>query len=535
MQDVEVGSLPVGTARREQAPGAVDLGESHELVGLAIAVGVAAADDASPTGLLVERAVFVDADVDGSLRIGGEADGVGDLRGGGEERDLEAGGGLDSLQQAGAPDGAWTVRIVGTHNAFFELGAMHFEFEEAAPASGSEPGDGDADVAGAGGLEGEGLRLIAKVGLGLIREKFPVLRIGRAFDPVAVVGFVHFPDDLAAGDWLRLAEVDGPGLAGAAIGRAPAGVGIAIDGVFGGVAILRGGGGRFLASGEVDRNLFLLGGGEGLVVGGGLFVGGPEDAPDDEVEIAGIADGLGVVAEGGAEDASLAEGVGPGDDEVIDLGPGVLPAAGEGDGGVEQPDVVVELFVDGGPVFEAAGDGVLAVDEGDVDRLLGAVAGGVDADELEPVIAAGAVAVHGAVQVDRGKAVAVRGENVLDVGDLGDVGRAFVVDDDVVPGGPVGGVVHFEAGFGAGVARVDLGDLHIRPRLDAPLEQVFLAGVVVAAAAGDEERLERPGGLLSESRRAAESPPRDHDQPQPTNTPRHDFTCEQRLSGMVSC
>src|SRR2546421_4645048 len=135
------------------------------------------------------------------------------------------------------------------------------------------------------------------------------------------------------------------------------------------------------------------------------FIDGPEEAAGDEVEIARIGAGFVVVADGGGEDAGfVVVGVGPGDDEIVFA----LFSSGEGVGGGQEMagGVVVEFFIDGGPVLHTFGDGGVGIDEGDGDGELGAVAGGLEAGEFEPGGDIGerrrAVAVHGAVEENGG-------------------------------------------------------------------------------------------------------------------------------------
>ena len=216
------------------------------------------------------------------------------------------------------------------------------------------------------------------------------------------------------------------------------------------------------------------------------------------------------MADRGAEDAGLlrAELVGPGDDGVGFGGRGdlallvlllrdLLVAGGEGLG-AQDLDVVVELFVDGGPIREAGGDRVGLVGEADGDRLLRAVAGGLQAEHLVPagVVVAGlhglleiapAVAVHGAVEVHGGQAVLMGVHDIGDIGLVGDVGGALIVDDHVEVLAPVRVLEEFEERLG-GLGRV-VGDFDhgVHAGFDALLQDFFLRGVIVAAAAGDDE------------------------------------------------
>lgn len=245
----------------------------------------------------------------------------------------------------------------------------------------------------------------------------------------------------------------------------------------------------------------------------GEVASGPEETAGDEIEVMWIHDGGGVVADGGGEDFGFVRAVfiGPGDDGVglgrfgirgellafFGFGRDDLITRGEGLAG-EDLDVVVELFVDGGPVFEATGDGAVFIGEGDADGLLGAVASGLETEVFVPagIVGTGlhrlaeiapAVAVHGAVEIDGGFACFVGSEDGSDVGGIGDVSAAFVMDDDVEVFVPVFGFVDFKGGFGALVGVVGDIDDGIEPCFDAFFEGDRLLGVVMAAAASDDE------------------------------------------------
>ena len=87
---------------------------------------------------------------------------------------------------------------------------------------------------------------------------------------------------------------------------------------------------------------------------------------------------------------------------------------------------------------------------------------------------------------------------MFDVGLVGDVGRALVVDDDVVVLAPVRVLEELEerlGGLGGIVGDFDHG---VDAGFDAFLEDLLLGGVIVAAAAGDDEDAE--GLLLGEER-----------------------------------
>ncbi len=76
----------------------IEGGEGFELVGDAVAVAVDATDDPAAAFVLAEGPLFVDADKQFAARGNGQAGRVVHLRRLREERHLEAGGWLDSLE-----------------------------------------------------------------------------------------------------------------------------------------------------------------------------------------------------------------------------------------------------------------------------------------------------------------------------------------------------------------------------------------------------------------------------------------------------
>ena len=217
----------------DEAAGAVHLGEDVELVGLAVAVVVDAADDPAAAGPGVERAVLVDADEELAGRRRRQAGRVADVRRLGEQRHLEPGGHLDLAEQAvvaGPLERPRPAEVVVAGRRRDLVRPVDLDLEDAGPGAVLQAGDGHPDVADAPGEELVRAVLVALVALGLVREHRPRLAVVRALDLVPVVDPVLLPDDADAGQVLGLAEVDLPPLrAGRAVG-APAGLGIAVDG-----------------------------------------------------------------------------------------------------------------------------------------------------------------------------------------------------------------------------------------------------------------------------------------------------------------
>ena len=243
------------------------------------------------------------------------------------------------------------------------------------------------------------------------------------------------------------------------------------------------------------------------------FVAGPEQAVGDEVQITRVRHGFVVVADGGGEDAGFVLiGVDPGHHEII----GALWFAGfvldhlravrQCVGGGKHLDVVVMFFVDGGPVGQPGVDGMRGVGEVDGDGFLRTVPAGLQAEVFVPMGVFGgdgqgfgeiaeAVAVHGAMEVHAGNAGAVRREHALNHRRVLDIRRAFIVDHHIVALGVIGMAVDGQGGMGIAISHIDDIHGHIRAGFEALLEDVLLLGVIVAAAAGDEQGLERRGGL----------------------------------------
>jgi hypothetical protein len=179
-----------------------------------------------------------------------------------------------------------------------------------------------------------------------------------------------------------------------------------------------------------------------------------------------------------------------------------LFAAGNRADAFEDFDVVVEFFVDGGPVLKAFGEAGRIVGEGNFDGQLGAVGAGLEAEVFEPkgvgcagsgafVGVADAVGMHGAMEVYSGNAVAMRGEDGFDIGLFVDVGTAFVVDDEVVAFGVIRIAEDGERWLGGFVVGMDLIDDDVDSRFEAFFQDVFLFSIFVAATASDEEGFER--------------------------------------------
>ena len=99
---------------------------------------------------------------------------------------------------------------------------------------------------------------------------------------------------------------------------------------------------------------------------------------------------------------------------------------------VEQLDRVVKLSLRSNESLpEVLHDGMIGFDVVDRVRVVRAVAWRLHPDEIEPLVIARPVTVHRAVNQNRRQPFAMRLDDVLDKVLFLDVGKAFVVDDDV--------------------------------------------------------------------------------------------------------
>ena len=225
--------------------------------------------------------------------------------------------------------------------------------------------------------------------------------------------------------------------------------------------------------------------------------GSPEHSAGDKIEIAIVLYREVVVTNGGAETGGSLGLIGPGDDR--DVGgllavPGVFLGSYRQRLDIEDIDVVVELFFSRGPVLESLGNRVV-FDVVNRDRLLRAVAGRLDTEMLEPLVGAVSKAVHRAMQMHRRDGL-VSIENVLHDLEVLVACGALVVNHQVIALGPIGIVVNRERRVHRFVVGPPDIDADVGPFLNALVEQLVLGGIVMTAAASDEQDLEGFGGLF---------------------------------------
>jgi len=118
---------------------------------------------------------------------------------------------------------------------------------------------------------------------------------------------------------------------------------------------------------------------------------------------------------------------------------------------------------------------------------------------------ADAVAMHGAVQVHAGNAVAMWLEDAFHYGFLVYASRTFVVDDEVEAFRVVRVTVDSKVRFGRLVIGMDLGDFGVKTFFESFFEDVLLLGVIMAAAAGDEQNSEGFGSVCVTGQRSEQA------------------------------
>jgi hypothetical protein len=247
----------------------------------------------------------------------------------------------------------------------------------------------------------------------------------------------------------------------------------------------------------VRRDIFAL----GAVAGDRLavvpeFADRPQDAARHEVEKHIGLHGRVEVPERRGEDPGLrgSDGVQP-DHDVILLG-FLAIGLGERDHAVPRLFDLVELVLRIGPfVRETDHHRVIGLERLHQQVAPPLVAHGLHAHNLAPSVALHVpVAVHGGVQNDGRNPRLVRCGDARDERGIGHHAEALVVHDDVVALRPFGIFVDAVLVF-AGRAFLQDGPLDVHPGGDALFEGLFLRRVVVETAAGDHERLDRPGRL----------------------------------------
>ena len=227
--------------------------------------------------------------------------------------------------------------------------------------------------------------------------------------------------------------------------------------------------------------------------------GGPGNASDEGRQKDLVAERVIRVAVGGSENPSLTELVGP--EDRLNFA-GFFAFARREDLGV-WPNFFhdVELIHCGFVIGrDGLGNRVVFVQNSDRIAALVLVMAAGHTEEFAPIIDfCGAVSVHGAVHDDGVDTIAVGLRDFTDVIRIVGIGEAFVVHDDIEAFGPVGLAVQIDRRAGS-FASFEYDRPVDRDRLlfGGQLHGFGLVVVIVAATAGDDQNLDRLGGLCTE-------------------------------------
>src|SRR5437764_480029 len=107
------------------------------------------------------------------------------------------------------------------------------------------------------------------------------------------------------------------------------------------------------------------------------------------------------------------------------------------------------------------------------------------AEEFEPFIGTGAVGMHGAMNHHGGQALLMWFENALQPRLILYVGKAFIMDDDVVAAGPAGVLIRRDFGISGSSALLHHRDFDVGALRKAFGNDLLLRVIVVTTAAAD--------------------------------------------------
>ena len=95
------------------------------------------------------------------------------------------------------------------------------------------------------------------------------------------------------------------------------------------------------------------------------------------------------------------------------------------------------------------------------------------------------------MQVNGRDAIFMGVQDVFDIGEFHDIGRTFIVQNDVVTFGPIGIVIDVKTSLDGRIPCMDLGYFNHRACFDPPLQHILLLTIIVAASACDQKCLQR--------------------------------------------
>ena len=198
---------------------------------------------------------------------------------------------------------------------------------------------------------------------------------------------------------------------------------------------------------------------------------------------------------------------------VILIGPGyhclgvALRATRHHLGAGHHLNVVVQLLIFGGPIFQPLGDERHVVFKRNINRTLRTVPAGLQADVLKPFAIrrtflhrraeiAEPIRVHRAMKVYARDTLLVRREHTGDHLRITDARRALVVNHQIVTLCIIGIAINGDRRLGTFVRRMGVIDLDIDPALQSLFQNILLVRIIMAAPARDQQRPQRLGQRL---------------------------------------
>ena len=173
----------------------IHLGEGFYLIGLAVTVGIDAADYTPAAFLFTKTTLFIDAHEHLARGGGREADGIVHLRGCGEQFHLKP---FRCLHARDAGGGLVAAVLGSLHHLARQLGqgaSVRFKFPQAAPHAGAGTEKGDLEKLRSLRVDLMGRDLFDVLVVRLVDDLLPVLAVGGSLDGVTIGGVVFLPND----------------------------------------------------------------------------------------------------------------------------------------------------------------------------------------------------------------------------------------------------------------------------------------------------------------------------------------------------